>query len=311
MRILGRTCWLGTRFYILRHLIGGNVTCSTCLDSILSFAIPLLLVIEAMAPLPEFIRGWVGTSASILQLVDGLMSHDYLKRFHPVISSRVLGQVTFLPRHTTVVGGKQVKCPYNCWGRLDVSAPKRREGGGSAIKVTCPGCKHYTTLEINADNADINGDNDSRYDCFKGSKVVQTSFPVSDKKCEWVGRPTQNQMSRPAKRARTCMWPRCQVSPILIGFRMYFLTRLPPAVVTLFHCWCPFLLSRKILGFYCRLLSLGRGLVTEAQLSRECKRPAHESDRADLLYAGGRRNSGEYPTQRLSRMSLMNNRSSN
>lgn len=159
-----------------------------------------------MAPLADFIRRWTGTTASPLQLVDSLMSSDYLTTFFPVVSSRNLGHITFVVRNGRIVGGQRVVCPSGHEDRMDIGRNKK-QGQNTTYKVTCRTCMKYTTLKVKENGADAEGESDPCYRSFRGCRVVQTSFPVPHKNCIWhmlQSSETHAKSCRPAKRARTC-----------------------------------------------------------------------------------------------------------
>jgi len=180
---------------------------STGLDNILSFAIPGLIVIEAIAPLSDLINRWVTTSSSPLQAVSASLNRAYLDTFCPVISSRTLGHVAFVARDKTVVGGRRVACPFECKDGINVSNIKKLGGGRIGYRVTCKGCKRFKNLIVTADDVEVGGDKDSRYEFVVGGHVVQTSFPVPIQLGGWLDQPSQEQSGRPTKRARTCTSP--------------------------------------------------------------------------------------------------------
>lgn len=141
-----------------------------------------------MAPLAEFTTGWTGTTASYLQLVDTYMAGWYLDAYRPVISSRWLGHVTFIPSQHPSIGGKIVECPLPC-----KNSQIKKVEGNYACTFTCSGCKMFTTFTVGTDGACIHGDNDHRFGRATSGRIVQTSFPIPKKMCDWSSRPSPRQ----------------------------------------------------------------------------------------------------------------------
>ena len=207
IRLLERIYCLGEWAALVGCSPECNLEGSTSLDSVLSFAVPGVLVIEAMSPLPSMIKLWVATSSSLLQVVDRSLNSDYLRRFRPVISSRALGHVTYVTLHKTIVGGVQVECPFMCNDGIKLSGNKKPDNGRVAYKLTCNTCKRSRKFVVTGDYVDTEGGRDPRYEFIAGCNAVQTSFPIPKRSDGWIDRPLQDQGGRPTKRARACESP--------------------------------------------------------------------------------------------------------